>query len=535
VGAVNNVSASSSIPQFWPGNSAGTPAGAQGDAVAIESSRGGDFASQMLALLSAESSAGGVQVAGVSASAPSTDSSVTLTSLPSTPEAGLSSSAALASARAFLRGRLSAASRTGMTLESQASWEALALRESPSSPDAATAVVLAVTQTTTQAALSPDQVTPLSGGAPGGLPPSGDAARNGDKTGADDTQAAGILGVSVPATDAPGFAATQVMSSAPQSGGAAVVEMRPFESATRMSQANDRATSAMAASSDIETDGQARSLVMRDGGPTAARPAGDVAAGSRLAFAASLNDGTASASGQSTLQPGTSIQAASDPATAARGAASSQSSPAAIPSEPDAQRAAVTPAANYADDDKSRGGSGDSADMGRPNDTSSGVATMSATRSEGNSVSAAQKPAATAQASSTVESAKDQEEISPARPLREIAIRVATDTTQSADVRMLERNGEIHVFVRASDPALASSLRGNVDSLVSNLSLDGISAEVWHPGVAAQGGANADSRHGESGDPSANYQRAEQHSQQSGGQGGGREQRHKPAWLDELE
>ena len=422
-----------------------------------------------------------------------------------------------------------------MTSESQTLREASAQRAPSSSPDAATAVVLAATQTTVEGQLNPDRVTPLSGGAPGGLPPSGDAARNEDKAGVDDAPAAGGLGVSLLAADAPGLGATHVMSAASQSSAAAVVETPPFENATRMSPANDRATSARAASLGIETDGQVSSMVMRDGGSAAARPAGDVAAGSRLAFAASLNDSTASASGQSPLQPGASIRAASDAATAACGAASSQSSPAAIPSEPDAQRAAVTPAANYADDDKSRGGSGDSADMGRPNDISSGVVTMSATRSEGNSVSAAQKPATAAQASSTVESAKDQEEISPARPLREIAIRVATDTTQSADVRMLERNGEIHVFVRASDPALASSLRGNVDSLVSNLSLDGISAEVWHPGVAAQGGANADSRHGESGDPSTNYQRAEQHSQQSGGQGGGREQRHKPAWLEELE
>lgn len=364
---------------------------------------------------------------------------------------------------------------------------------------------------------------------------SGDATRNEDKVEVDDAAAAGTLGVSAVATDAPGLGTTQAIPATPPSGAAAVVETQRFEGVASAFLANSREASLMMAGSVIETDGQASPTAARDGGPIAARSAEEVAPDSRLAFAANLNDTALSAPGRSTLQQGGSLQAACDPVAATRSAASSDSSPAAIQQEPDTQRATAMSAVSNAGDDKSRGGSGEGGDTGRPNDTSNGVVVMSPSRSEGNAVPTAQKAAAAAQSSNIVESAKDQEEASPARPLREIAIRVATDTSQSADVRMLERNGEIQVFVRASDPALASSLRGNVDSLVSNLSLDGISAEVWRPGVSAQGGANTGSRQGEAGNPSTYYQRADQQFQQSGGQGGGREQRQKPAWLEELE
>ena len=69
----------------------------------------------------------------------------------------------------------------------------------------------------------------------------------------------------------------------------------------------------------------------------------------------------------------------------------------------------------------------------------------------------------------------------PASHLQEISIRVAGPEQNTASIRMIQNAGEIRVSVRASDPQLADSLRGNVEQLTSRFNNNGLSAEVWKP------------------------------------------------------
>jgi hypothetical protein len=72
-----------------------------------------------------------------------------------------------------------------------------------------------------------------------------------------------------------------------------------------------------------------------------------------------------------------------------------------------------------------------------------------------------------------------------ASPLNEITLRVANADQTSASIRMVDHNGELRVAVRASDPQLADSLRGNVEQLTSRLNNNGWNTEVWKPSVVA--------------------------------------------------
>src|SRR5207247_5609571 len=69
----------------------------------------------------------------------------------------------------------------------------------------------------------------------------------------------------------------------------------------------------------------------------------------------------------------------------------------------------------------------------------------------------------------------------PSSHVQEISIRVAGPEQNSASIRMIQSAGEIRVAVRASDPQLAESLRGNVEQLTSRFNSNGLSAEVWKP------------------------------------------------------
>jgi hypothetical protein len=119
-------------------------------------------------------------------------------------------------------------------------------------------------------------------------------------------------------------------------------------------------------------------------------------------------------------------------------------------------------------------------------------------------------------------------------PMRELSLRVAGDGTQSADVRLVERNGEIQVAVRASDPRLTESLRSNVNELVNSLSRSELNAEIWHPGVAAEKSMLSDARQDSSGRaPSSEHPDAD--SSHSGQRENGREGRKAPEWLEEID
>jgi hypothetical protein len=119
--------------------------------------------------------------------------------------------------------------------------------------------------------------------------------------------------------------------------------------------------------------------------------------------------------------------------------------------------------------------------------------------------------------------------------LREISIRITNERSQTADVRMVERNGEIQVAVRASDAGLANSLRSDMGDLVRGLSPDGISAEVFRPGPPSQTTPGNDPHRDDSGSSSWSHQQDAQGFQQSGHQRRNGERQHTRRWFDEID
>ena len=135
--------------------------------------------------------------------------------------------------------------------------------------------------------------------------------------------------------------------------------------------------------------------------------------------------------------------------------------------------------------------------------------------------------------------AEEQELPSGAQPtLRDVSIKivgnVSGDGAQTAQVRVVERAGEIQVAVRASDPRLAESLRSNVGNLVSGLARSDMSAEIWHVGSTAQEPAARDARQEPGARTPVDQQADSGSSQSGGGQRGNRDQR-APEWLEELD
>jgi hypothetical protein len=66
-------------------------------------------------------------------------------------------------------------------------------------------------------------------------------------------------------------------------------------------------------------------------------------------------------------------------------------------------------------------------------------------------------------------------------PARDITLRL-NEGDQRVDVRLVERQGEVHVAVRTPDAGLASDLRRDLPSLAARLEQNGFHAEAWHGG-----------------------------------------------------
>jgi hypothetical protein len=120
--------------------------------------------------------------------------------------------------------------------------------------------------------------------------------------------------------------------------------------------------------------------------------------------------------------------------------------------------------------------------------------------------------------------------------MRDVSIRITNENSQTADVRMTERNGVIQVAVRASDSSLANSLRSDVGDLVRGLAPGGSGVEVWHAGSPSQTAADSENQRGPGGE-AQNQQRNGQDGPPSGNQqrnsDGQRQQA--PPWVDEFE
>ncbi len=126
----------------------------------------------------------------------------------------------------------------------------------------------------------------------------------------------------------------------------------------------------------------------------------------------------------------------------------------------------------------------------------------------------------------------------PSSPQSEISIRVGGNGQAGVDVRVVERQGSVHVAVRTHDASLSQNLRGELNDLVSRLEDRGLKTEMWAPSDATSLRVNGDREAGETrSDTRQGGSQNREDSQQQQQSGGRRDRREggRPKWLDELE
>ena len=78
-----------------------------------------------------------------------------------------------------------------------------------------------------------------------------------------------------------------------------------------------------------------------------------------------------------------------------------------------------------------------------------------------------------------------------------VSLRVTDAAEQRVELKITERQGELHVSVRSADADLAGSLRENLGDLLHKLEQSGWRAESWHPPQAGASTGNDTGRHTE--------------------------------------
>jgi hypothetical protein len=122
-----------------------------------------------------------------------------------------------------------------------------------------------------------------------------------------------------------------------------------------------------------------------------------------------------------------------------------------------------------------------------------------------------------------------------ATPLKDLSVQVKQPNQESVELRVVEREGEIHVAVRTGDADLAHGLRQGLPELVDRLDQGGFRSEAWRPsGVvsAPEPSSQAQSKSSESRNPDSQSQPG--WSQQERGQRD-HNQSNRPKWVEELE
>ena len=122
-----------------------------------------------------------------------------------------------------------------------------------------------------------------------------------------------------------------------------------------------------------------------------------------------------------------------------------------------------------------------------------------------------------------------------ATPLKDLSVQVKQPNQESVELRVVEREGEIHVAVRTGDADLAHGLRQGLPELVDHLDQGGFRSEAWRPsGVvsAPEPSSQAQSKSSESRNPDSQSQPG--WSQHERGQRD-HNQSNRPQWVEELE
>lgn len=126
---------------------------------------------------------------------------------------------------------------------------------------------------------------------------------------------------------------------------------------------------------------------------------------------------------------------------------------------------------------------------------------------------------------------------SPQASNADITVRIA-DAGRGADLRFVERGGEVHVSVRTSDAEMAQTLRGGLNDLASRLEHGGISAEMWRPAAASteNGSQNGSGSQHDSADDRSGGGRGSQQDHSGANDSDGRNQNSpRPKWVEALE
>ena len=121
------------------------------------------------------------------------------------------------------------------------------------------------------------------------------------------------------------------------------------------------------------------------------------------------------------------------------------------------------------------------------------------------------------------------------QPLKDLSVEIRQPNQEKVAVRLVERSGELHVAVHATDGAVAHSLREGLPELVNRLDETGFRAEGWRPvGVVTATGPAVEARRS-----SAEFGHdASQSGQSWSQQSGSKQERHqpdRPRWVQELE
>jgi hypothetical protein len=122
---------------------------------------------------------------------------------------------------------------------------------------------------------------------------------------------------------------------------------------------------------------------------------------------------------------------------------------------------------------------------------------------------------------------------------RGLSLSLGEPGSDRVEIQIQERQGALQVAVRSGDPALNSSLRGELSNLVTRLESRGYATETWAPAEAVSAPART---------PGNNFSESRQSGQdghtgggggQSGEGGAGSERQgrdeHRPRWLEEWE
>jgi len=120
-------------------------------------------------------------------------------------------------------------------------------------------------------------------------------------------------------------------------------------------------------------------------------------------------------------------------------------------------------------------------------------------------------------------------------PLKDLSVQVRQSSQESVELRVVEREGELHIAVRTGDADLAHGLRQGLPELVDRLDQGGFRTEAWRPAGVVSAPEPSSQAHSRSSDSrNADSQSQPGWSQQERGQRD-HNQSNRPKWVEELE